>query len=138
MSQRRKKKEKPSSHVPLIKISLDSAFFMPSDSGNLFANVPAVVGGLRQIALSHRNSAVVDCGLSVKVPKGYQLVMDLSPDLKEHGLMIYNNVITGDGRVTISVRNVGREIAIINHRDFVAVMRIEPVYKLKFKVIDEL
>jgi len=80
--------------------------------------------------------ATVDCGFSAKVPEGYKLVIELSPDLREHGLEVYKNTITSESRVNLSVRNVGREVAVVNHRDRVALLRIEPIYPLTFKVME--
>lgn len=110
---------------------------MPVEEGGQYwirANIPVGVAGNRQYALTFRNCVSVDCGFSAKVPEGYKLVFELAEHLKDHGLEIYKNTIIGDSRVCISVRNLGREIGIISHRDLVATMRIEPVYTLKFKV----
>jgi hypothetical protein len=135
----RKKKEKPSSpSAPSVEISLDSLEFAPIVEANvvwLVANVPFSIAGNRQIALSHRNWATIDCGFSAKVPEGYKLVLELSPDHKDHGLEVYKNTIVGENRVNLSVRNLGREIAVVNHRDRIALARIEPIYPLTFKVV---
>jgi hypothetical protein len=138
-SKARKKKEKPSSpSAPSVEISLDSLEFAPIVEANvvwLVANVPFSIAGNRQIALSHRNWATIDCGFSAKVPEGYKLVLELSPDHKDHGLEVYKNTIVGENRVNLSVRNLGREIAVVNHRDRIALARIEPIYPLTFKVV---
>jgi dUTPase len=125
--------------VPPVEILLDSAEFCPvSEDGLVWltANVPVSISGNRQIALSHRNAANVDCGFTAKVPEGYKLVVELSPEKREHGLEVYKNTITGESRVSLSVRNLGREIAVVNHRDRVALLRIEPIYPLTFKVME--
>lgn len=119
---------------PEIEIKLESDEFMPTD-GWVAANIPVAVGSNRQITLSHRSHATIDCGFSVKIPEGYRLILELSPSIKEHGLDVYKNVIIGEDRASISVRNVGREIAVINHRDRIAQLKVEPIYPLKLKVI---
>ncbi len=135
-----KKTEKVSSLlVPPVEIVVDSAEFTPVAEDGLtwlVANVPVSISGNRQVALSHRNAATVDCGFTAKVPEGYKLVLELSPEKKDHGLEVYKNTITGESRVSLSVRNLGREIAVVNHRDRVALMRIEPIYQLTFKVME--
>lgn len=135
------KKEKVSfQNVPPVEVYLDSPEFSPvteNDVSWVVANVPFSIAGTRQVALSHRNSVLVDCGFSVKVPEGYKLVVELSSSFKDHGLEIYNSTIVGDNRVSFNVRNLGREIAVINHRDRVAILRIEPIYPLAFKFMVE-
>lgn len=126
--------------MPPIEIQLDAMAFMPKTENGLtyaFSNVPVSIAGNRQIAMVHRNCSTVDCGFSVKVPEGYKLILDLADELKDHGLEVYKNVITGENRATLSLRNLGREIAVVNHRDRVATMRIEPIYPLTFKVLED-
>lgn len=134
-----KKKGKISSRVPPVEVSLDGPEFTPQAEDGftwLIANVPVAIDGNRRVALGHRGMATVDCGFSAKVPEGYKLVIELSPDLREHGLEVYKNTITSESRVNLSVRNVGREVAVVNHRDRVALLRIEPIYPLTFKVME--
>ncbi len=139
-SRKKTRKGKTSSlAVPPVEIQLDDSAFTPITEGNqtfVYANVPFSINGNRQYAMVHRNSSTIDCGFSAKVPEGYKLVLDLLPDLKDHGLEVYKNTIVGEGRVTLSVRNLGREIAVVNHRDRVAALRIEPIYSLTFKVVE--
>jgi dUTPase len=139
---KRLKNEKTSSQdVPPVEITqLESEHYAPVEAPDGFwvvANLPANVQGTRAISLSHRNSFDVDCGFAVKVPEGYKLVFDLSPEYKERGLDVYKNIVTGEGRVTVGVRNLGREIVNINNRIRIASARIEPLYKLTFKVTED-
>jgi dUTPase len=132
-----KKKEKVSSQgVPPVEILLDASEYCPDKDGWVVANVPITIAGTRQIALSHRNSALVDCGFEVKVPVGFKLVVELAPNFKDRGLELFNNTLVGSSRVNFSVRNLGREIIVINHRDRVGFLRIEPVYPLTFKTME--
>jgi dUTPase len=88
------------------------------------------------VLLSHRNSVNVDCGFSAKVPDGFELVLDLLPELKERGLEMFKGTLRGEGKVAFSVRNLGREIVNLSHRQKVASIRIVPVYELNFKVVE--
>lgn len=101
------------------------------------ANVPMGISGIKMVSLSHRNSSNIDCGFSVKIPDGYKLVVELLSHFKDRGLEIYNNVLTGESRLSFNVRNVGREIVVVNNRDRVAFLRIEPIYPLTFKLVKE-
>lgn len=100
----------------------------------VFAHVESNVQGQRVVSLSHRNTFNVDLGFTAKVPDGFELVFDLSPELKERGLEVYKNTLRGEGRAYLSVRNLGREIVQIHHREAVATARIIPVYELTIKV----
>lgn len=129
-----------SQNVPPVEIQLDGLEFNPLLEEGLYlvaANLPTTTGGTRQIALSHRNSAQVDCGFNAKIPSGYRLVVELSSNFKDHGIEIYKNSFIGENRISFSIRNLGREIVVINHRDRVGYLRIEPIYPLTLKIVEE-
>lgn len=136
-----KRKEKASfQNTPPVEIFLDSLEFNPvteNDCAWVMANVPMGISGIKMVSLSHRNSSNIDCGFSVKIPDGYKLVVELLSHFKDRGLEIYNNVLTGESRLSFNVRNVGREIVVVNNRDRVAFLRIEPIYPLTFKLVKE-
>lgn len=124
--------------VPPVKVVPDHPDFVPLSEDRLtwvFANVASNLQGSRVIQLTHRSSQSVDCGFIAKVPEGYHLVFDLSPDFKEKGLEIYKNTVVGESRVSLGVRNLGREIIVIRDRERVATVRIEPLYELNFEVV---
>lgn len=133
------RKEKTSFlNVPQVEVILSSDEFTPIEQNGevfVFANIPLGVSGNRQYSLSNRNSCTIDCGMTLKIPKGYRIIIDLIQNLKDRGLVIYNNTIIGDNRLCFGVRNVGREIVVIDHLVAVASIKIEPIYPLKFKIL---
>lgn len=100
------------------------------------ANLVFAIGGNQQCAISYRSSALIDCGCDVKIPEGYRLILDLDDEFKNRGLDIYKNVLIGETRLAAHVRNVGREIVVIEHRSKVFTMRLEPIYPLTIKVVE--
>jgi dUTPase len=87
------------------------------DGGILKAKIPTTVVGPK-ISFPHRYMAVVDTGLEVTCPKGYKLGMALVPHLATHG-MIATNLAAGvtEGKVTVVLLNVGREIVEVKDGD---------------------
>jgi hypothetical protein len=134
----KKKTGRTSLAVPPVEIKVDKPDFIPTQSiggtWHLMANVCGNVQGERAVRLSHRNSHNLDCGFTAKVPEGFKMVLELTSEFKDKGLEVYNNVITGEARVGLSVRNLGREIVVIRDREVAAFARIEPLYNLSFEV----
>lgn len=137
MRGKRIRKEKPFSNVPQVEVDSDEELFVPvTENGTTYVrcNVPINVTGTRSIPLSYRNCCHVDCGFSVKVPDGFRLVVELLPEFKDRGIDAYGNLIIGESRVSVMLRNLGKEIVTINHGVRFAHLRIEPNYLLKIKV----
>lgn len=119
----------------------DSQDFFPLPNGTsvqLLANFPTPpemkgqAGYVHRVGLGPRGTAVVDCGLTVEVPDGFKAVAHLEPSLAGKGLLIDGNVYTGDARIAFRLRNVGREIVPVLHKDRVATLSLEPVYVFDF------
>jgi len=147
------KATKGSSHQPLAlaapkgpvkvktKVKADSQEFCPLATGTtvqLLANIPsppdlkAQPGYVHRIGLGPRATAVVDCGIEVTIPDGFKAVAHLEPSLAGKGLLIDGNVYSGTARIAFRVRNVGREIIPVLHKDRVASLSLEPVYLFDF------
>lgn len=131
------KKKSRRNTIPPVEVKTVSDGHVPLKQEGVirvFANVDANFQGSRIVALSHRNSVVLDLGFTAKVPDGFELVFDLLPELKERGLEVYKNTLRGKDKASIGVRNLGREIVQIRHQDPVAIARIVPVYELTLRV----
>ena len=130
-----RKKKTATVSSPTLEVKPDDKNFIPT-TDCVYASLPFAIGGNQQCAISHRSSAIIDCGCDVKVPEGHRLVLELDEELKGRGLDIYKNVLTGETRLAAYVRNVGREIVVVEHRCKVFTMRLEPIYPLTIKVVE--
>lgn len=132
-----KKKKNSKIKVPSVKIvPVDNEHVPVNENGinYVFANIESGIQSGRSRLLSHRNSINIDCGFTADVPEGFELVLDLLPELKERGIEVFKSTFRGKGSVSLSVRNLGREIVNINHCQKIALIKIVPVYELTFKV----
>jgi len=112
----------------------------PGEHGcvELRANVPADVSGQRRVALPHRASSFVDCGLSIEVPEGYRAVLKINEDLAKKGVLVANTpAYHTSGRVRVQIINLGRETIVVNHLDKVAQMTVEPIYAFEWETVEE-
>lgn len=134
---KKKKSKKRKTTIPPVEISAVSDDHIPSNVDGVtyvYAYIDANFQGARTVSLSHRNTFNLNLGFTAKVPDGFELVFDLTPEFKDRGLEVYKNALRGEGGAYLSVRNLGREIAQIHHRQAVATARIVPVYELTIKV----
>lgn len=107
-------------------VKADDALFS-SRPGSLFANIPKDATGQTTVRLSHRSSMLVDCGISVKVPKGFRLKVALTQEFANRGLMM-TECLSSDERVKFLVTNIGKELVVINRGDNIADTWLEPLY----------
>lgn len=102
--------------------------FPGSPSVGLLANLLPDDAGNTRIALSHRSTAVIDCGFKFTLPPGYRAYVQATTDLAERGLMVTSTYFEGETKVKVTVINVGREILYIDRGQVFAEMTVQPVY----------
>lgn len=131
----------PPIHRVLIQVEVEDECFIPqfrtqdSSCVDLKANLPENHAGLKQVTLPHRSIAVIDTGIAIKMREGYHAFIKVSPELAAKGVIATESpqiIEPSDGRVVITIANIGKEIIVINHKDVVAQMYIEPIYKFNF------
>lgn len=98
----------------------------------LYASVPPDCNNNKRLTIAHRGTATVDCGIDVGPMEDYRAVINLSESWQGRGLSSITRYVS-NGRVKLMVCNVGKEIIVINDKDAVATMHIEPVYKFKLE-----
>jgi dUTPase len=109
-----------------------------SHSVELRANVTPDVNGKKTLQIPYRVCARVDCGFSMKLPEGYVAAVSVRKDLAARGLVVLDSPGVVDGRVTVLLGNVGKEIVNVNYGDPIAQMWPSPVHKFRFEVITPL
>lgn len=86
------------------------------------------------VKFGFRTIELIDCGVSVELPKGYKLCLSLSDELSKKGLFITNAPVQVDNNKTIQfmLANFSHEITTIEDGDYVAKGWIEPIYKVEW------
>ena len=118
------KKEKVS-----IKVVPDSLTLLPDVVINnnylmLHSNV--------NISFAYRTTVKIDCGVSLTVPDGWSMKAVASDEFSSKGLLVSSQPIP-NGRVILTVTNIGKEIINIKPLDSFAVLSVEKVYKLELE-----
>ena len=124
---------------PISKIStninFEDDFFIPkyskdSSCADLFVYMPE--NNKNSIGIGKSGQFTVDCGFSLKIAGGYKACFSLDSSLLNKGLIIngFNQIdSTNDNtRVKINVLNIGEKILILNYKDKVGKIWIEPIY----------
>lgn len=138
--------------IPLIdaEIVADDPDFVPTYASeeaaccDLVANIQpqAEMNGQCRINITSRNIALIDCGFSMSIPKGYKAEIMLRSGHAKKGYVILNSPGQLDsdyrGRVKVLLGNVGKEILTLDHKERFAQMCIVPVYRFNFHPVDKL
>ena len=103
-----------------------------SATADLLANCTPDGNNHRKLVLLSRGSGMIDCGLTLTVPKGFKAVITPCDAYGDKGLVFSSNVFTGERRVTIRARNMGKEILIIEVGERIASLSLEPLYQYDF------
>ena len=120
-----------------IEIQAVDPIFMPVYNDKDEAEIRVIIPGLnsqmkQQLSLNHRSVEVLDCGLNIKLPAGYQLSVTTRKEWANRGLLV-SSVFLDNGRLKITVVNIGKENPlVINHKDSLAILKVNPVYLLKW------
>lgn len=85
-----------------------------------------------KITIGHRNTAIIDCGLTVSIPSGYRLLAHPTPNNAQRGLLI-THVDNVDNRMRVIVTNVGKEIITLEHGEKFAIIHVEPICFVDWK-----
>jgi dUTPase len=75
---------------------------------------------------------MLDCGLTLTVPPGFKAVVTPIDAYADRGLVFSSNVFTGERRITFRVRNMGKDILVIDTGERIASLSLEPLYKFEF------
>jgi dUTPase len=113
----------------VTKLEPDSPEFVPEQqpgkhSVSLSANMP----NKQPVNLPHRMTLKVDCGFTMTLPAGYRASITATADMAMKGLVVSNPASFVDGRVSVLVANVGKEIIPLQHGQKFAEMFVEPAY----------
>lgn len=109
--------------------------FPGSPAVDLKANLKANDGLNPRVSLSHRSTAVVDCGFKLTLPPGYRAYVQPKKNLAERGLMVASTYFERESEVKVTVINIGREILYIEPGQIFAEMTVQPVYAFRW-IID--
>lgn len=79
--------------------------------------------------------ALIDCGISVQVPEGYQISGFIKREFSQKGLILMTDkIVDENGRVKIIVCNIGHESVEIKHGDKIAQIELIQTNKFKWKL----
>lgn len=113
------------------KIECDDEFFIPkylnsnSTSADVFANCD------NAIAIHHQGFCSIDCGFSIQIQKGYKACVELDSYWSKKGLVLVGDKFFNSEnieKIKINVYNLGERQVVVNHKDKIAKIWIEPVY----------
>lgn len=114
------------------KIECDDDFFIPKylNSKAVSADVFVNCENKTTLAIHHQGFCSIDCGFSLEVQKGYKVCVELDSFWTNKGLILVGNKsYSGDfEKIKINVYNLGEKQIVINHKDKIAKIWIEPVY----------
>lgn len=103
-----------------------------SASADLVANCAPDVNQQRRVVIPSRSSTMIDCGVTITVPPGFKAVVTPVESYADKGLVFSSNVLTGERRIFVRARNMGKEILLIEAGERVALLSLEPLYKFDF------
>ena len=115
--------------------------FLPVYNEPNFADVKVLVplldnlSKVQQIRLNHRLTMVVDCGVKLTIPAGYQLRGQAKPNWAARGLYVSQAYLTEDKSLKLIICNIGMENPLsITHKSVIAHIWLEPVYLFDWKL----
>lgn len=125
------------------KIDADDDCFMPSHykSSNgshmagLFANLSEKeedYTGEKYTRIPNRGFVQIDCGFSLDVSSGYKVRFSVNEELSGKGLFLVSPNQMTEGRVVLTLMNLGKEFMMIKNKDPIAIMWVEPVYSFEW------
>lgn len=124
---------KPEINSVFTKIESDDIYFIPkyenstSSCADIFANIPDKSCS----AVAQFSHCLIDCGFSIKISSGYKICFELDPLWSNKGLMLVgSSYIDPDilQRLKLNVLNLGQNQIIINNKDKIGKIWIEPIY----------
>ena len=130
-----------------IKMLADDSRFTPEYNlvtgfAVLVANLPVDAANEQKVQMPHRTTAIIDCGVTVWVPTGWQLSVNIDGLLARKGVIVESQPlltqtiaagIPGGSRISVIVTNVGRETVVIKQFDKFATLRLEPIYEIEWE-----
>lgn len=124
---------KPNIIKVLTKISVDGDYFTPkysspdSSCADLFANIT----NKESIGICSSGTEVIDCGFSICISNGYKACVGLDSYWCDKGLILMGHDqinSTENHRVKLNVLNISDKMVIINNKDKIGKIWIEPIY----------
>ena len=115
------------------KIYPDSVEFIPSyfesnSKADIRANIPE-----KQIKLNKNGCAIIDCGFCMEVPAGYKLSIYTPCELLKKGIFI-KDIVHENKRIKVLLINNNNDFFVINHKDLIAQICLEPVYYFEWEI----
>lgn len=105
------------------KVDADDPVFVPKQEGGVY-----ILKAQNGATLPHRATVAIDCGVDIQLEPGWKLVVNSLPKWAEKGLIVTNSGVLSEGRIHVYVTNVGKEIIVIEPKDNIAQMTIEPLF----------
>jgi|LakMenEpi03Aug12_release.lakeMendotaPanAssembly.Ray.scaffolds.fasta_scaffold205933_3 dUTPase len=121
----------PSINKILTKIVPDNPDFVPVYNDYHKADIKA--NTLEQIKIHKGGHSVIDCGFSLEVPLGYKICASTNLDNIKKGIFI-RDVINENNRIKILIINNGQDTLLINNKDVIGQIYIEPVYFFEWEI----
>jgi dUTP pyrophosphatase len=139
-------------HIP-VAIMADAPEFIPQykTSGaaccDLYANLEPDGRGDKRLTLAPGYTALVDCGFSMALPKGFEAQIRSRSGVSTKGIIVTNAAEEEEGgtidddyrlRIKVILTNVSRSLVTFEHMDRIAQMSLRPVWYFDFESVDEL
>ena len=114
------------------KITPDSGEFIPIYSESSKADIRANTYG-KQIQINKNGYSIIDCGFSIEIPAGYKISICTTCELLKQGVFL-RDMIDENKRIKVLVINNGNESFIIEHKDLIGQIFIEPIYYFEWEM----
>lgn len=125
----------PSVKKVLTKITCKDDFFYPKNNNN-FVDLYANCSDRKSIAMRHFSSEVIDCGFRIKTCAGYKVCFCLDKKWSEKGIIISgSNYLESQEECDFkfNILNINENLIVINHKDKIGKMWLEPVYMFELE-----
>lgn len=99
--------------------------------------------GERVLKIPPGHVAIVDTGIKIQLPHGWEAQVRARSGLATHGIQVTNGIGTIDEdftseKIGVILNNVGREIVMIKHGERIAQLLIKPVWYVAWNIVSEL
>jgi len=114
------------------KIEFDEDFFIPkyaekgSTCADIFINCKDKCISINCLGLKS-----IDCGFSIQINNGYRARIELDKIWSSRGMLLVGNPRIDSGkleRVSLEVLNIGDKQLLLDHKEKIGIIWIEPVY----------
>lgn len=129
----------PNLFTVTTQLTADEPVYTPVYNEEDVADVKIVVPTLnhlqkQDLRLNHRTTSVMDCGITIELPKGFQLRGITKKEWALRGLFV-SLVYIENKRLKLMITNIGQETPlVIPHQSVIAQIWVEPVYYFRFNL----